>query len=194
MGRGSRRQGAVGALVAALAVLVLVAGCGAAGTEVETAQSGPDPEVPVAPTTGPTPTSDPAEPTTSPSTTVVVAPDDDPGASLVDGLDARTLQEAVTTPPSARARGATGPVAEAVTLSDGTVVWRVRIPGPFPARDARAVVAVDGGDVGWAASPPAGDALVAVAATAEGLVAGAEVTYRWGRADPVSAGPLVVVG
>jgi hypothetical protein len=35
---------------------------------------------------------------------------------------------------------------------------------------------------------------VAVVATADGLVDGAEVTYRWDGAEPVVAGPLEVVG
>ena len=158
---------AAGALVAVLAVLVALAGCGAGAPRSRRPRAARRPR---ALPPGPRcrlhhrARAHHHRPAPSPSTTIVVAPDGDPGASPVEGLDALALREAVTSPPSDRARRASGPVAETVTLSDGTVVWRLRIPGSFPARDARAVVAVDGATSGrrprplpatrWSPSPP----------------------------------------
>ena len=90
---------------------------------------------------GPTTTA----PAPSPSTTVVVAPDGDPGASPVEGLDARAAAGGGDGRALGPGPGVSGPVAESVTLSDGTVVWRVWIPGSFPVRGVWAVVTVDGG-------------------------------------------------
>ncbi len=191
----------------ALALILGLASCGSDGASVvEAGQSGPDPSGPVepspseptvpgsastpAPTPGPAPTTGSA-PTTGPTTPVAVP--GPAGPSPVEGLDADQLRRVVNAAPSARARGAGGPTAEPVVLADGRKVWRVRIPGDFPARAARGMVLVDGREVGPASSSPSLDALVAVALSADGLIDGAAVTYRWEGAEPVSAGPLTVL-
>jgi len=127
------------------------------------------------------------------STTTTVAAAGAPGPSPVAGLDAAQLQAAVAAAPPPAGRRVTGPVAEPITLEDGRTVWRVRIPGSFPARSAQVSVAVGGRDLGPAVTPPTLDALVVVTTDARGLTAGAPVTYRWGSEPAVAAGPLEVV-
>lgn len=157
-----------------LSVLLALAGCG--GPSREEVESGSPPQA------------DPggATPTT-------VTDPGDPGPSPVEGLDAERLQEAVAAPLPSGARGRTGPVADRVQVTGGAEVWRVRIPGSFPPRAARATVTVGGTDVGPAVESPDLTALVAVTTDPALLVDGAAVTYRWEQGDPVDAGTLEVV-
>ncbi|MBI2709323.1 MAG: hypothetical protein HYX34_06470 [Actinobacteria bacterium] len=91
----------------------------------------------------------------------------------------------------------TGPAADVVRVrrgaAAGRLVHRVRIPGRFPPRDARAVVSVGGRAIGVGVETPEGDALVAATFDASALVAGAPVTIRWGDAPAVDAGALEVL-
>lgn len=196
-----------GALVAA--VVLGVAGCGsgdgpstvAAGQAPPTASAPADPEAPpvseatppeASPPEGAQP--DPDDPASDPTPTTTVAPEGgDLGASPVEGLAADELLAAVTAPLPEVARRSSGPTADRVTLADGTTVWRVRIPGPTPARSARVTVAVGDREVGPGVPPPDLGALVAVTTDGTGLVAGAPVTYQWEGSEPVSAGALEVV-
>lgn len=95
--------------------------------------------------------------------------------------------------PPASSRTLRGPVAERLVLADGTGLWRVRIPGPFPARSARVAVLVAGRVVGAGMVTADLGALVAVTPDASGLTAGAAVSYRWEGQDAVAAGTLAVV-
>jgi len=179
---------------AVLVVATLVSGtaCGSGDDDRATVAAGPTaaPPGPAAPG----PASGPAAPPTAggePTTTV--APPGDPGPSPVEGLDASQLLAAVTAPAPAPVARAGGPTADRVVLADGRAVWRVRVPGPFPARTARATIAVAGRDLGTAVTPPDLSALVVVVPSADGLVAGAAVTYRWEGSEPVAAGALEAV-
>lgn len=113
-------------------------------------------------------------------------------ASIVAGLTPAELRTVLDAPvPATRARS--GPVAERVALAGGRSAWRVRIPGRFPVRSARAFVSVGGRRIGLGAVGPHLTSLVAVSPDGTGLVAGAVVSYRWEGSEPVVAGRLQVV-
>lgn len=115
------------------------------------------------------------------------------GASPVDGLTPEQLREAVTAPSGTATRAARGPVAEQVVLADGTKVWRVRIPGPFPVRDARVAVLVGSRVIGEGILAPDLGSISAVTVDGTGLRSGAAASYRWEGSAAVAAGPLTVV-
>ena len=115
------------------------------------------------------------------------------GASPVEGLTPEQLREAVTAPSGESARRATGPVAEQVVLGDGTKVWRVRVPGSFPVRDARVAISVGARVVGEGVTAPDLASITAVSVDGTGLRSGAKVSYRWEGSEPVAAGTLTVV-
>jgi len=126
------------------------------------------------------------------STTPTTAPADRGGtaASPVAGLDAAQLQQAVEAPATGSTRTASGATVDQVTLSDGTRVWRVRVPGDFTARSARVNISVGSRLVGEGVL--AGDlrSLTAVTTDGRGLTAGQPVSYQWEGGRPIAAGKL----
>ena len=196
-------------LVAAL-LLTLLVGCGGAGgtTHLASGQEG-GPDEPAATSAPPTTTAPPrttAPPTTATSTTTApttTAPAVPPttaaapipegsDASPVDGLTAEELVAAVTAPQRGRTARPTSPTVDQVVLADGTRVWRVRVPGAFPARSARVTVSVGGREVGQGITAPDLGAITAVTTDGTGLRAGAAVSYQWEGSPPVAAGTLEV--
>lgn len=138
----------------------------------------------------PTPTT--AAPAAPETTSTTAAPAVGPAApSPVDGLDAAELQAALAAPLGSTARSA-GPVADRVTLDDGTTVWRVRVPGDFDARSARVSISVGGRVVGEGVLAPDLAAITAVSTDGAGLTAGRPVTYQWEGGPSVAAGNLAV--
>lgn len=133
---------------------------------------------------------------TAPTTTPVAPPDVVPTgteASPVEGLTADELRAVIGATASASVRSAAGPIADRVSAPGGARVWRVRIPGTFVARSARAVITVGGRTVGEGVLAADLRSLTAVTIDGTGLVAGAAVAVVWEGADPVGAGRLVVV-
>jgi hypothetical protein len=110
----------------------------------------------------------------------------------VAGLSPAELRQVVTAPPSIATRAVTGPVAEQVTVA-GRKVWRVRIPGHFPVRDARVVVIVGTRQVGQGIVASNLGSLTAVSPDGTGLVSGAPVRFQWEGTRATSAGRLEVV-
>ena len=188
-------------LVVALSIGVVACGRGGAPTQVATeGTSAPSSSVPA-------PVAEPAASTsttiaggdvgpTGPTTTTTPAPDrsgSDPGPSPVDGLDAEQLRSAVEAPVGASTRSVAGATADQVTLSDGTRVWRVRVPGDFTARSARVTISVGDRVVGQGVLTRDLRSLVAVTTDGSGLSAGQAVSYQWEGSPAIAAGPLAVV-
>ena len=80
-----------------------------------------------------------------------------------------------------------------MSITDGRLVWRLRIPGRFPPRSARLMVDVDGVDVGPGLESPGLDALMVVMVDPTALVDGATVSYRVGAEAPTVVGLLEVI-
>lgn len=173
-----------------LAGALVVAGCGdpAPDQAVRTGSAGQDPAA--APTTTTTTTA--AASGAGATTTVATGTEGEPSPSVVAGLTPEQVRAAALAPPNATARRAPGATVEVVTLASGAKVWRVRIPGTFDARTARAAVSVGDRVVGTGILTPQLDALLAVTTDGTGLVAGAAVSYRWEGSAPVAAGTLGV--
>lgn len=125
-------------------------------------------------------------------TTIVAGPSGPSAASPVAGLDASELQAALAIPVSESVRSKAGPTVDAVALSDGTRVWRVRIPESFPARSARVEISVGGRLIGQAVLAPDLTAITAVTTDGTGLSAGSPVSYQWEGSPSVPAGNLEV--
>ena len=106
------------------------------------------------------------------------------------GLTADQLRAAVEASVPAANRRAVGPTVDQVTLADGTRVWRVRVPGAFPARAARVEVQVGGRRVGEGVLAPDLQSITAVTTDGSGLTAGRPVTFRWEGGPLEAAGPL----
>ena len=199
-----------------LAAAVALAGCGRGAPDVvATGSGGQEPGSPTTSSPAPAMTAPevvPADPsattTTAPATTTTIASDPiasdpttplatgtegDPSPSTVPGLSPDEVKAAVLAPASATVRRAPGATVERLTLPSGVAVWRIRIPGSFPARSARVTVSVGGREVGAGTTSPTLDALVAVTTDGSGLVAGARVSFRWEGSEPVAAGALAVV-
>ena len=98
----------------------------------------------------------------------------------------------MTAPQRGRTARPTSPTVDQVVLADGTRVWRVRVPGSFPARSARVTVSVGGREVGQGITAPDLSAITAVTTDGTGLRAGAAVSYQWEGSPPVAAGTLEV--
>jgi len=132
-------------------------------------------------------------PTTTPPATTSTLPGTASGASPVPGLSAADLRAAVVAPSTGARARLSGPVAEQVRLPSGASVWRVRLPGAFPVRNARVAVLIEGRRVGQGVVGPRLRSLVVVTRSGAGLRTGASVAYRWDGSAPVSAGRLTVV-
>ena len=125
-----------------------------------------------------------------PTTTVVAVTAD--GDSPVAGVSPSALRAAVEQPAPASSRALRGAVAERIVLADGTALWRIRIPGPFPVRAARSSVLVGDRVVGAGIVTADLGSMVAVTADATGLTAGAPVSVRWEGQPSEAAGTLAV--
>lgn len=185
-------------------VLVLVstgaAACGggdrptqvAAGGDPTLTTAATDPATTATTDAAPSTTVAPAAPATTTSTSV--APPAGPSAaSPVEGLDAQELKAAVEAPVGRAVRSAGGPTVDRVTLPDGTTVWRVRVPGTFPARSARVAISVGGRVVGEGVLASDLQSLTAVTTDGAGLTAGRTVSYQWEGGPSVPAGTLAVI-
>jgi len=190
MGRPNAvRRALVAGLITTVGAMATLTACGGSPGEEVVAGGGGDPTAEAARDTAaardtelePAPPTDPAGPV------------EDPGGSPVEGLDAAELRAAVAAPVPVRGRTATGPTADRVTLPDGRLVWRVRIPGDAPVRAARATIAVGGVEIGLANPTPTLDAMVAVTTDGAGIVAGAAVTITWEGSEPTASGALEVL-
>mgnify|MGYP001018672753 CR=1 FL=1 len=190
MGRPNAvRRALVAGLITTVGAMATLTACGGSPGEEVVAGGGGDPTAEAARDTAaardtelePAPPTDPA------------GPAEDPGGSPVEGLDAAELRAAVAAPVPVRGRTATGPTADRVTLPDGRLVWRVRIPGDAPVRAARATIAVGGVEIGLANPTPTLDAMVAVTTDGAGIVAGAAVTITWEGSEPTASGALEVL-
>ena len=186
-------------LLALLAIAAASCGAGDRPTEVASG-AGAATSTTIEGTTPPSTT--PSSTSTAPATTVptpdsttstiAVAPQPGGGtaASPVEGLTADELRAAVEAPVPAANRRAVGPTVDQVTLADGTRVWRVRVPGAFPARAARVEVQVGGRRVGEGVLAPDLQSITAVTTDGSGLTAGRPVTFRWEGGPLEAAGPL----
>lgn len=182
-------------LVAGTGALVLmVAGCGRGSSGEPVVAGSPSTSAELAPTgpsssTAPTPSTVPGS-STSTTTATDASGEEDP--SPVANLTPTDLRRVVEAPVATTLRSAPGPAADRVELSGGRTAWRVRIPGRFAVRAARAVVVVGDRTVGEAIVAVDTSALVAVTLDGTGLVAGAAVSYQWEGSEPVAVGGLEV--
>jgi hypothetical protein len=183
-----------------------LAACGGADRPTQVATEGaPDPGAAVTTTTagapgdaGSTTTVAQVTEATAVATTVTAAPSTTApasgpsAASPVPGLDATELQAALAAPVGASTRSSRAATVDQVTLADGTRVWRVRVPGTFTARSARASISVGDRRVGEAVLAPDLRSMTAVTTDGTGLTAGTPVTYQWEGSSSVPAGNLGV--
>ncbi|MGN6694168.1 MAG: hypothetical protein ACTHN0_08320 [Aquihabitans sp.] len=132
-------------------------------------------------------------PVSTTTSTTTSAGDRGTAASPVDGLDAAQLQQAVEAPVSGTTRSAAGATVDQVTLSDGTHVWRVRVPGDFQARSARVAISVGDRIVGEGVLASDLRSITAVTTDGTGLTEGRPVSYQWEGGPSVAAGILAVV-
>ena len=179
MGRPNAvRRALVAGLITTVGAMATLTACGGSPGEEVVAGGGGDPTAEAARDTAAELATDAAPDTVPP--TDPAGPAEDPGGSPVEGLDAAELRAAVAAPVPVRGRTATGPTADRVTLPDGRLVWRVRIPGDAPVRAARATIAVGGVEIGLANPTPTLDAMVAV-------------TITWEGSEPTASGALEVL-
>ncbi len=182
-----------------VALSIGVAACGSGDRPTQVAAGGDPSEATSTTETAAPPSTTTAVPATTTTTAALAttsttaSPVGGDAASPVDGLDAGQLQQAVQAPVSGTARSAAGATVDQVTLADGTHVWRVRVPGAFPARSARVAVSVGNRVIGEGVL--AGDlrAITAVTTDGTGLTAGQPVSYQWEGGRSVAAGTLAVI-